>query len=400
MPFFVDFTTTSSTSSNSIMGTLYATGDVISAMGTPSMPTMVTFPSTNISIKKIVTAGNNGIDPGPPYKLSSLLNNAVFNSANSMNNIVYTRASNMDFAPYINSKYISKSFAYTFTNMGQTGATGPTSITYSSPLSGLVTLSSGIQYFQVPVSGIYQFTVAGAGLTNSASLNATTTGYGIVMTASRALTSGNIVAILVGQQGLTSGGQTGGCGGTYVCLVPSIGALASATPLFIAGGAGGVGYENSAGANNNVNATMSTTGMSGTFLASGAHAGTGGIGPNGATAATNAAYAWGDGGAGFSGNGAWSLRYGSTAGVAYSFTNGGTGGINFSVYGGFGGGGCAGGGGGGEGGGGGGYGGGGAGGSDGNGAGAGGGGSYDVSGAYTGSATNNGMGYVIISSKS
>ena len=50
--------------------------------------------------------------------------------------------------------------AYTFTNCGQTGATGPSqsqcnSVYLSSNLNGLVTVSGGIQEWVVPLSGFY-----------------------------------------------------------------------------------------------------------------------------------------------------------------------------------------------------------------------------------------------------
>jgi hypothetical protein len=122
------------------------------------------------------------------------------------------------------------------------------------------------------------------------------------------------------------------------------------------------------------------------------------VGPAGATRPTNLGFSWADQGAGFTGNGQWSERIGSATNVAKSFQNGGTGSLNTgnSAPGGFGGGG-----GGGDyqqgvGAGGGGYGGGGSGGSASAGAGGGGGGSYDITNAYSGSATNSATGYVTI----
>ena len=383
---------TGSTTSNNVMGTLYAANDIF--LYYSPMPVTQTYASTNMSLKQLIVAANNGIDPGPPYRLSQIANNLSFSS--NVNNVIFPSAQ-LDFAPFKGSTYINSQTAYTLTNMGATGATGPTAVTYSSPLSGWVTLQSGIQYLTVPSSGNYVFTVAGAGLQNTNSLNAVNTGYGVVLTANYPLVAGQVIGILVGQQGLVSSGLTGGCGGTYVCLVTGAGSNATATPLFVAGGAAGVGGEADVGGNATVNATSAITGNNGVFWSSGAQGGTGGVGPLGSTAATNSAYSWADGGAGFSGNGSWSSRFGTAAGIAKSFTNGGVGSTNTaSAAGGFGGGGCAGLYGKGAGGGGGGYGGGGAGGSHGSGAGGGGGGSYDITGLYSASVTNVGMGYVVL----
>ena len=301
--------------------------------------------------------------------------------------------------------------SFTFTPAGATGPTGPTqaqmrasasafsSYVFSGTFSNgnFVTGPGGIWQWQVPVTGLYSFTVAGAGVTNPFSVNSIKTGYGFVMTDSVQLSRGDLIAMLVGQSGLVGGGSTGGCGGSFVYNVTR------GTLLFVAGGAGGIGYESEVGqpagitANGSVNGVAGTTGQNGggwNDAGAGQGAGTGGTGPNGGTAAGNYAYVWGDCGAGYSGNGAPG-RYGGSGPVA--FINGGQGSTASGVYGGFGGGGCGGGYSGGEGGGGGGYGGGGAGGSDGQGCGGGGGGSYSVNGTVQGSATNSGQGYITVS---
>ena len=289
--------------------------------------------------------------------------------------------------------FLSPFTPFTFTNMSATGAAGPTAINYSPLPSGTLSLSGGIQYWTVPSTRVYNFTVAGAGNYNPNSSAALKTGYGIILTASRSLTAGTVIAILVGQMGLvgTSDSRaTGGSGGTFVATVTAAGSLAGATPLFIAGGSGGIGYQG--GGTTDTNGTIANNGRPG------GAGGAGGTAPNGG-AGGNAS----DGGAGYSGNGGACTFNGSTASLGISFTNGGTGGTNnyyAAAYGGFGGGGAAG-----QvifsnqypaGGGGGGYGGGGGGGSGGQGASGGGGGSYDITGVYSGSSTNTGMGYVTV----
>ena len=290
---------------------------------------------------------------------------------------------------------------FTFTPIGATGASGPTSLAgYGGNYPGVGTsyalaLSGGIQYWTVPMAGTYNFTLAGAGSFHSGGQNPVKTGYGIVMTTSSyTLTTGQLIAILVGQ---ISSGSTGGGGGTFIASVSSVGNLATATPLFIAGGAGGPGGQSATYSNDNINATLATTGRNG-MPGAPVSAGAGGVGPAGATRPTNIGFSWGDQGAGFTGNGQWSERTGSSANVAKSFQNGGTGSLNTdnSAPGGFGGGGAGNAYGQGAGGGGGGYGGGGSGGSDGAGAGGGGGGSYNITNVYSGSATNSATGYVTI----
>ena len=296
----------------------------------------------------------------------------------------YFNGSSQIIYPYINGVFAT----YSFTNGNGIGATGPTSVIYS---GYSVVLSGGIQYWTVPATRNYTFVIAGAGNINTNSLNSVTTGYGVMMIASYSLIAGSIIAILVGQQGINYNGGSGGAGGTFICSVTSVGALSSATKLFIAGGAGGIGYESNAYANTNVNGTFSNIGQNGT----GGNAAAGGAGPNGGSINSQSNYKFADAGAGFSGNSAW-----GGVGCSQSFTNGGTGGISApngnSGYGGFGGGGCEGNYGGGVGGGGGGYGGGGSGSSDGQGSGGGGGGSFDITNTYSGTITNSGMGYVII----
>ncbi len=272
---------------------------------------------------------------------------------------------------------------FTFTNIGASGANGPTSLdgygTSIIPVSRIfqITLSNGIQYWKVLRSGKYSFTVAGAGSVTSSSLDTIKNGYGIVLNiVSYNLIAGTVVSILVGHIGVNYAGG----GGTFVAI--------GNTPLFCAAGAGGVG--NQPDTNFNINGSILTSGQNATF---GGVGGVGGTNGNGGTGNTITAGGGGAGG-GFLTSG--------TKGTSFAFPGagflqngvGGTGGggaLN-PGNGGFGGGG--GGGSGQAGGGGGGYSGGGPGNRASNGGGGGGGGSYDITGAYNGSAINMGMGYV------
>jgi hypothetical protein len=156
--------------------------------------------------------------------------------------------SNSTYSNNINPQYVM-SYPFTFTNMGASGASGPSTITYGTSTPGYGTayslsLSGGIQQWIVPFTGQYTFTVAGAGLnftnlTQSSPYNINYTSYGAVITATISLTAGHLIKILIGQQGTQ--GQTGlfarggGCGGSFVYNATT------STLLFAAGGGGGHG---------------------------------------------------------------------------------------------------------------------------------------------------------------
>lgn len=106
----------------------------------------------------------------------------------------------------------------------------------------------GIQYLTVWTPGVYQFTVAGSssfGPTfNPRPFPLLPFPLEAVVTGSYALAAGQVVAFLVGQPGLVTFQHepsfTGG-GGSFVALVPGVGNLTGAVPLFVAGGAGALG---------------------------------------------------------------------------------------------------------------------------------------------------------------
>jgi len=282
------------------------------------------------------------------------------------------------------------SLPFTFTNMTATSSVGPTTITYGTSTPGyntayVMTLTGGIQYWTVSQTKIWNFTVAGAGSTAPNATDSIKTAYGVVMTDSYALTAGQIIAILVGQQGLVFPGSTStsGSGGTFVCIYSG----GTYTPLFVAGGGGGIG--NQTGTNTDVNASTGTAGRT-PPVPFGAVGGTNGNGATGPTSTASGGTAAG----GFYTAGTKGTNAGTPANGFLQGGQGGFGGASGGANGGFGGGG---GGGNQAGGGGGGYSGGAGGSRGGAGTGGGGGGSYSINGSVTGSATNSGMGYVIIS---
>ena len=196
----------------------------------------------------------------------------------------------------------------TFTNAGATGRIGPTqsqvNTAYSStPLSGKVTVSNGIQLWTVPSTGTYTIEASGA---QGAGANG---GKGARMRGEFYLTYGTVLKIIVGQTGtelLTSRYDWSGGGGSFV--VNSSGN----TPLVVAGGGGGAGQSGTAA--HGVTATSGANGGGGYSLGNGGTGGAGGTWVNQTS----------DGGAGFTGNGG----SGNPSPAPQSFINGGGGGCN------------------------------------------------------------------------
>lgn len=306
--------------------------------------------------------------------------------------------------------------AFTFTPIGATGASGPTSLAgYGTSYPGYGTsyaltlgsgTSAGMQRWTVPLSGSYTFTLAGPGYaTGLFTLNGlwfNYTVYGAVGTTTLSLTTGHVIRILVGQQPnnvITTYGRLPGCGGTFIYNETT------STLLAVVGGAGGSGVDstNATGAGTNANPytacggkglDASTTTSGGTPPGSSGPGGTSGNGGQGSQQSPPNYYG-AAGGGGYLTNGGTGTNLANSGGVA--FVNGGSGGTganNPGDYGGFGGGGgcanIAGGGGAG------GYSGGGGGATTGAGFGGGGGGSY-INGSWTSiTASNSGTGYVTI----
>lgn len=284
---------------------------------------------------------------------------------------------------------------FTFTPAGATGTNGPTTLSgYSGTYPGVGTsyalaigsgTRQGMQIWQVPISGNYQITAAGAGLATGP----TGPSYGIQVRSTYTFTTGQVIVLAVGQQGLRQATNGwGGCGGSYV--VDN-----SNNPIIIAGGAGGAGRAQSSGTPALITtqsnyadffpALRNDNGGGGPSLdQTGGYSEAGGGGFNTGTYSS---------GTPLGGNGQGTVW--SATGGGKSFLNGSTGG----PYGGFGGGGGIG-----QefqgGGGGGGYSGGGGGATVGSGAGGGGGGSYGTTlyggTAITSPGTNTGNGYITI----
>lgn len=200
-------------------------------------------------------------------------------------------------SPFTTSTLYTMPFTFTFTTMGATGPSGPTSIQYSSipgdgTLSKLQLTSTGIQLWTVPQTGLYQFIAAGAAGKSG--------GNGAVVINRYTLTVGQIIKILVGQSGTSMTNSTGkqnygGGGGTFVTKGDN-------TPILVAGGGGG----NDAGGYNICNGILQPSSAQ--------------TGPIGNAAANPSSYSGVLGGAGFYSD---SVYPGSSI-VIRSFINGGT----------------------------------------------------------------------------
>ena len=256
--------------------------------------------------------------------------------------------------------------AFTFTNAGATGVSGPTyaqtQSSYNTATYPWLTntayfnVTSGIQYWTVPLGGTYRIAARGGnGSPASGATAGTTGGKGLIVTADVTLNKDEIIRILVGQEGLRDGSNGGGGGGTFVVRTPY-----NTTPsiLVIAGGGGGrrtassgVGIDGASYAtysgygtsnSSNSSSTVSTItvngpgGIAGFTNPSGVSGGVVTLGFGGAAANTG----YGDGGGGFFGNGRDDTTASTSTGTAFidaSFP--GRGGISSAASGGFGGGG-------------------------------------------------------------
>ena len=194
---------------------------------------------------------------------------------------------------------------FTFTSGGTTGKSGPTlaalqtAYTATGWASGGVYLKQGdyqgYQDWTVPISGIYELTVAGAPGRASGSAAG---GGGAIVKGRVTLLAGEIITIAVGQRGATAsvGGSTtwpGASGATFVVR------KSSNTPLFVAG-AGSSASNGSAGTNALITESGGAAGANaGGTAGQGAAAGTvGGAGGGFFSAGGNSTY--GTGGGGFS----------------------------------------------------------------------------------------------------
>lgn len=150
---------------------------------------------------------------------------------------------------------------YSFTNSTSTGNTGPTqaqvNTAYSATtLANAVTINTqGIQEWVVPTSGNYSFEVVGAHGAAATASSGTRGGRGAFITASKILNAGTRLFVVVGQAGTANSNQGGGGGASFV----RIGVGSDTSTLIVAGGGGGTRIGSTA---NGGDASTTTSGTS------------------------------------------------------------------------------------------------------------------------------------------
>ena len=200
----------------------------------------------------------------------------------------------------------------------------------------------------VPASGYYSILLAGAGITTTlggTTRSRTITGNGAILYFARVyLNANDALSIIVGKQGaIYDNGayvNSGGCGGTFISN--------NTVSLFVAGGAGGIGVDNTIppyiDACGLTNGRGESLGQWSAFAGSTGYNGTPGSGGNGAQqmdTSVSSTYIAGGGGGGYSSN-SFSSNFTQTT-SARGFVQGGAGEVRGTRSGGFGGGGAGGG---------------------------------------------------------
>jgi gliding motility-associated-like protein len=260
-------------------------------------------------------------------------------------NLTYTYAGsdylNYNITPQSTTQASITAPTYNFTNAGAIGDSGPTQAQINSsytsgPLNGNVTVTNGIQYWQVPRTSTYRIEAAGAKGGNG---GGNTGGSGVKMRGDVQLNAGDVIKILVGQMGangnsVSSRSAGSGGGGSFVTKEGATSSFSDDIALLVAGGGGGTAISDLS----QKHAVTSVQAQS--ILGYNNGGGTGGNnGQGGGTKSSNS----GQAGGGFLSNGKQGWRGLSTQGPGFGYINGGKGGkTSTSAYpGGFGGGGSA-----------------------------------------------------------
>lgn len=216
--------------------------------------------------------------------------------------------------------------SFTFTNAGQTGRTGPTLAQCQSAYAGQAFINGffnvttqGQQLWTVPASGTYNFVVRGAnGVPSTGASTGCSGGQGIILSFSFPLIQGEVLELIVGQSGTANSVHGGGGGCSAVLRSPY---NTEASIIAIAGGGGGrrtassgVGIGGASfntysgyGTSNNTNSNS----VIGTITVNGPNGIVGFTNPSGVSGGgvtlgfggCGADSQYGDGGAGFFGNG-------------------------------------------------------------------------------------------------
>lgn len=351
----IDLTTTSLMPSDSVMCSVSATdtsgltaqavAQITIANRQPNVPIVTVSPSSPIpSVDDVTCSVTNLSDPDGEsvtvvsYDWLSDLGNVAFGPVLSSNDLTdletWTCTVTVTDGSMNNSSSDSVQAIAVgidpveFTNCGQMGHTGPSqsqcdseydSITLNSfgyPYAQIVSVSSGVQAWEVPYTGTYTIETMGA---QGGAKYTTVGGSGAYVSGEFNFIAGEVLYIVVGQKGTSVSGQTeggGGGGGSFVFDENN-------NPLIIAGGGGGTSYQQNGG----YGGSPTTSSVGGGYGQS--SSGNGGFTDNG-----------GGGGTGCGGGGLYDNGTGNSWCNGGSLA-GGTGGTSqYSGFGGFGGGGA------------------------------------------------------------
>ena len=259
-------------------------------------------------------------------------------------------------------------FSWVFNNCGQEGAYGPLQSMCDLTYDWSVSVSQGVQSFEIEQTGTYEMELFGAWGGKPNGLSDDFRGKGARVLVSRFLSAGQILHIVIGQEGgantggnAVNGGGSGG-GGTFVWVDESI------EPIAVAGGGGGSSimivpfggnteYSRGRGGNdmesglpswslmsnqgtagndasqgaaakgwNSMRASLDFSGQSSNGFGDSCGFGGGGDGLNGNGAGGGGGYSGG-------GNSAWGDSYNSDNGFTYQSSYGGGGGGSYASYG-------------------------------------------------------------------
>ncbi|MFC0166823.1 PEP-CTERM sorting domain-containing protein [Pseudoduganella danionis] len=222
---------------------------------------------------------------------------------------------------------------YSFSSAGASGKTGPIQAQIdaayaNSALAGkVVALSTGIQQWIVPTSGLYTITASGAsgGYTANA-----LGGRGASLTVQQQLLAGHTIQILVGEEGgrasVNSGSASagGGGGGTFIYDATD------SKLILVAGGGGGAAQGSGFSTLNGGDASLANVTSGANGISSPYSWGAAGVGGANGNGGLRPSYG-GAGGGGFIANGQGGNAYAGGGGT--SFLNGGQGGANLTWYG-------------------------------------------------------------------
>lgn len=267
------------------------------------------------------------VDGAPFYGASDFQTNSIVSASNTLSGEEWICSvvpnDGDDLGPSSSTSVVIDSLwdgMLSFDTCGQNGQNGPTSCPYAeSYLEGLVTVSGGVQQWEVPSDGVYHIEARGA-------QGGASGGTGAFMSGDFSFSQGDIINILVGQVGEGSSSNAGGGGGTFAW--DSGGSL-----LIAAGGGGGEGsmmngQRDCGSISSNGNSGGNGGGWSGGIPGSAGSNGSGGGGGSGGNYGVNNT----GGGGGWNGDG---LPLGTRGGEGFSSFVGGYPGGGFGGGGGY-----------------------------------------------------------------